>query len=88
MSLRPCEAHRAVPGRVAAEQLIGTFSHLANDHAGIARQFGNEVHRQAYRVGQRFVLVPDDHRQRVEQVAFLQQQFVMFRADILAIWRA
>src|SRR5205823_14805874 len=56
------------------------LSHLTNDNAGVASQFRNEVHWHANRVCQRLVLVPDDQRQRVEEVDFPQQQFMMVRS--------
>ena len=66
--VEPLQAQLRLPGRVPAEQLVGAFAHLADDHAVVAGELRDVVDRHADRVGDRLVLQLHHPRQEVEEV--------------------
>src|SRR5215469_2464841 len=74
------QAQRIPPVFVAPEQFVRALADLANDDAVVASKFGNVIYGHANRIRQRFVLVVNDERERVEQVAFAKQEFMVVGA--------
>ena len=79
--VRPLEAQFRHPRRVAAEQLVGAFSNLADDDAIPARELGHVVDRHADRIGERLVLQLHHRRQEVHQILLRQQPLVVLGPD-------
>ena len=69
----------AVAG-VAAEHLVAAFAG-EDDGDVFAGQLGNEVERDAGGPGDGLVLMPDEARQRVEEVLHADDDFVVLGAD-------
>ena len=67
---------------VAPEQLVAALARQHNFHA-LGRQSRHEVERNARGPGDRLVLVPDEPRQRLEELLLRDGHLVMSRADVL-----
>ena len=65
---------------VAGEQLVAAFAG-EHDLDVLARQRRHEVQRHARRVRDRLVFVPDEPRQRPEEVVVVDDDFVAVGAD-------
>ena len=72
---------------VAGEQFVAAFAGQ-HDRDVLARERRDEIQRHARRVRDRLVLVPDQARQRAEEVVIVDDDLVGVGADRVARLRA